>query len=91
MNDKMSERWIMRLLVTRDPINDKPPTEWDWSVDGADVVVMSGEVIGLNAPVPADAPLQKVCARCHQPVGEHHLVACLHWPAKVNLAHAERA
>lgn len=46
----MKERWIVRLMVDRDPDVDEPPTCWDWQIDGADVVVVSGEVVGLVAP-----------------------------------------
>ena len=43
------ERWIVRLVVTRE-FGDAPPTEWDWDLPGADVVVLSGEPVGLIAP-----------------------------------------
>lgn len=36
--------------MTRDPDADAPPTKWNWEIADADVVVLSGEVVGLVAP-----------------------------------------
>lgn len=85
----MKERWIVRLLVDRTE-EDDIPTKWDWSIDGAEVVVLSGEKAGEVAPEPPIAGITG-CARCAQPLGKPHLVACLHWPAKVHPQHVERA
>lgn len=51
----LAERWLMRILVTRQPGED-PPTAWDWDVPGADVIVMSAEVVGLVVPETTPEP-----------------------------------
>jgi hypothetical protein len=50
----VQERWVVRLMVTRDPRADAPPTGWNWNIDGADVVVLSGEIVGIVAPEAGD-------------------------------------
>ena len=50
----MRERWIVRLLVDRDPDADEAPNLWDWTVEDADVAVLSSEIVGIVAP--ADQP-----------------------------------
>lgn len=43
----MKERWIVRVLVDRDP--DEPvPAEWGcWDVEDTNAVVLSSECVGL--------------------------------------------
>lgn len=46
----MKERWIVRVLVDRDPDVDLPPAEWGcWDVEDTNAVVLSAEVVGLVA------------------------------------------
>lgn len=65
----MKERWIVRLLVDRDPDHDEPPTCWDWDIADANVVVMSGEIVGVLAPEPNTHRVRWVSQ--HDAVGKH--------------------
>jgi hypothetical protein len=64
------ERWVVRLVVTRDPSTDDPPTEWNWDIPDADVVVSSGDLVGFVAPD------DELCSECggwgHEPRAWSH-------------------
>jgi hypothetical protein len=43
----VSERWLVRLLVTRDPETEGHPTEWKWDeMVGGEPVVLHTERVG---------------------------------------------
>lgn len=49
----MRERWLVRLLVDRDPDVDAPPDQWEWP-DAA--VMLPAEMVGVVAPDPPRTP-----------------------------------
>lgn len=44
------ERWLIRLLITRDPVTERAPDLWDWAVllDGGAPAVLSAEIVGYE-------------------------------------------
>ncbi len=45
------ERWLVRVLVTRDPESEGLPVEWDWNqlLLGGDPIVIRTELVGVDA------------------------------------------
>lgn len=45
------ERWLVRLMVTRDPDTETTPHAWDWEqmLGGGDPVVLHTELVGIEA------------------------------------------
>lgn len=53
-----AQRWLVRLLVTRDPNIEGPPDQWDWNalLDGGDCVVILAQQVGIDAIPPEVLP-----------------------------------
>lgn len=47
----MKERWLVRILVDRDPLTEDLPRMWDWDqlLEGGDVTVLMCQHVGYNA------------------------------------------
>ena len=45
------ERWLVKLMVDRDPDTEGVPVEWDWEtmLGGGDPVVIGTELVGIVA------------------------------------------
>lgn len=53
------ERWLVHLLVTRDPTCEGEPAEWDWDklLKGGDPVVIHSQPVGYETePEPEEEP-----------------------------------